>query len=246
MTLSMATRGMGFPGGRGGPGGGPGGGQQPTGPSSPVGDAAHELQTLLDNKDATPEQITAKVTALRTAKAKAKEELTKTQTESDPGRCPGLTNVAPLGLRMSRREASGRSALTETVPAPLKPGPSVAATAEACSDNMHDLSGYLLQYYFQHREFPENLADLQSAVDVGRRLSLVCPVSGKPYLYFPSSLVALDENRRLVVVDAEAVHAGGRCAIVATPPEGSQPVALWVIRLDEAMFKRYQTAPAHH
>ena len=83
MTLSMATRGMGFPGGRGrgGPGGGPGGGQQPNGPSSPVGDAAHELQTLLDNKDATVEQIKVKLATLRDAKAKAKEELTKTQTD---------------------------------------------------------------------------------------------------------------------------------------------------------------------
>lgn len=134
--------------------------------------------------------------------------------------------------------------VTETVPAPRKPDPSVAATAEACWNNMHELSGYLLQYYFLHREFPEHLADLQPVVDVGRMLSLACPVSGKPYLYFPSGLVALDEKRRLVVVDAEAVHAGGRCAIVATPSEGSQPVALWVIRIDEAKLKRYQPAAA--
>lgn len=50
-------------------------------PSSPVGTAQQELQTLLENKDATPEQIKAKLTALRDAKAKAKEELTAAQNE---------------------------------------------------------------------------------------------------------------------------------------------------------------------
>ncbi len=75
---AMAGRGMGM--GRGGRGGGPGG-PAAAGPSNPVADAVHELQTLLDNKDATPEQIKAKLTALRDARAKAKEELTKAQTE---------------------------------------------------------------------------------------------------------------------------------------------------------------------
>ena len=77
---SMAGRGMFGRGGRGGQGGGPGGGQG-AGFSSPVVDASRELQTLLENKDATPEQIKAKLTALRDARAKIKEELTKAQTE---------------------------------------------------------------------------------------------------------------------------------------------------------------------
>lgn len=77
---AMAGRGMGMMGGgRGGRGGGPGG--PAAGPANPVADAARELQTLLENKDATPEQIKAKLTALRDARAKAKEELTKAQTE---------------------------------------------------------------------------------------------------------------------------------------------------------------------
>lgn len=78
---SMAGR---FGGGRGGRGGGPGGGG-PGGaaaaPTTPVSEATAALQTLLENKDATPEQIKAKLTALRDARAKAKEELTKAQAE---------------------------------------------------------------------------------------------------------------------------------------------------------------------
>ena len=84
-TISMASRGgMGMPGGRGrgGAGGGPGAAAaDPNRPSSPVGEATRELRTLLENKDATVEQIKVKLATLRDAKAKAKEELTKAQTE---------------------------------------------------------------------------------------------------------------------------------------------------------------------
>ncbi len=132
--------------------------------------------------------------------------------------------------------------VTEPVAPPRKLAVPAASAADACSDNMHNLSGYLLQYYFLHREFPEHLADLQPLVDVDHRFSLVCPGSGNTYLYFPSGLVAPEEKRRLVVVDADAVHAGGRWAIVATPAEGTQPVALWVIRIDEPKLKQYQAS----
>lgn len=47
----------------------------------PVGKALAELKTVLDNKDATPEQIKTKLTALREAKAKAKEDLKAAQKE---------------------------------------------------------------------------------------------------------------------------------------------------------------------
>jgi Spy/CpxP family protein refolding chaperone len=39
------------------------------------------LQTTLDNKDAKPEEIKAKLTALRDARNKAKEDLTKAQAD---------------------------------------------------------------------------------------------------------------------------------------------------------------------
>jgi hypothetical protein len=57
------------------------GGDNANRPSSPVANVQHELQTLLENKDATPEQVKAKLTALREAKAKAKEDLAAAQNE---------------------------------------------------------------------------------------------------------------------------------------------------------------------
>ena len=43
--------------------------------------AAAALQAVLDNKDSTPDDIKAKLTALRDAKTAAKADLTKAQTD---------------------------------------------------------------------------------------------------------------------------------------------------------------------
>lgn len=78
-TLQRETgqqRGMGM-GGRGGP-------NAPAVDATtlpPVARALAELKTVLDNKEATPEQIKEKLTALREAKAKAKENLLAAQKE---------------------------------------------------------------------------------------------------------------------------------------------------------------------
>ncbi len=91
-------RGMGGPGGPGGPGEQQGDnnnrrgnnrgnqGDRPQRPRggmlgepSPVDTAAEALQTTLENASATPEEIKSKLTALRTAKEKAKQELAVAQ-----------------------------------------------------------------------------------------------------------------------------------------------------------------------
>jgi len=64
-------------GGPGGPGGGPGGDQ----PQSPVMQKTQDLRTALENKDTSPDQLKAKLQALRDARAKAREDLTKAQGE---------------------------------------------------------------------------------------------------------------------------------------------------------------------
>ncbi|HUO07376.1 MAG TPA: hypothetical protein VM008_03680 [Phycisphaerae bacterium] len=73
-------RGRGGPGGGGGgPGGGGGGPGGGNGPTNPVSQAMQELQTVLDNKDATPEQIKSRIDAVRDARKKAADELKKAQ-----------------------------------------------------------------------------------------------------------------------------------------------------------------------
>jgi peptidoglycan hydrolase CwlO-like protein len=48
-------------------------------PTNPIQAAMRELQTTLDNKDATPEQIKSKLEAVRDARKKADENLKKSQ-----------------------------------------------------------------------------------------------------------------------------------------------------------------------
>jgi hypothetical protein len=88
MEMNMGRMGFRRNGGQGGPGGQ--GGQpgqaapaapQEGQPTSALVTATHELQTTLDNKDAKPEEIKAKLQAYRDAKAAAKAEMTKAQGE---------------------------------------------------------------------------------------------------------------------------------------------------------------------
>jgi hypothetical protein len=72
--------GPGEPGGAGGAQGGRRGGRgMPGGEPTAVDTAAEALQTTLGNTEATPEDIKAKLTALRSAKEKAMQELAKAQ-----------------------------------------------------------------------------------------------------------------------------------------------------------------------
>lgn len=66
-------------GGQGGPGGPPGGAS--TANESPVRQKAAELRETLDNKDAKPDEIKAKLDALRAARAQAKQDLAAAQQE---------------------------------------------------------------------------------------------------------------------------------------------------------------------
>jgi outer membrane murein-binding lipoprotein Lpp len=87
LQLAAASRGIGmmFGGGRGGPGGGDGGrdgGTRSSDPNaSPVDQKTRDLRASVDNKDAKPEELKAKLAALREAKQKAKADLAKAQEE---------------------------------------------------------------------------------------------------------------------------------------------------------------------
>lgn len=70
--------GQGGQGGNGGPGGPPGGANAN---ESPVRQKATELRTLLEDKDAKPDDIKAKLDALRQARAQAKQDLAAAQQE---------------------------------------------------------------------------------------------------------------------------------------------------------------------
>jgi hypothetical protein len=89
MDLQRQTRGGGMgmmfrgggPGGPGGAAGGPPPAGDPNRTPTPVQEKAQDLQKTLENKDAKPEEIKAKLAALRDAREKAKSDLAGAQKE---------------------------------------------------------------------------------------------------------------------------------------------------------------------
>ena len=79
--LQFAAISRGGFGSRGGPGGGRDGGTSSEPTASPLQQKSRDLQASLDNKDAKPEELKAKLDALRQARQKAKADLTKAQEE---------------------------------------------------------------------------------------------------------------------------------------------------------------------
>lgn len=130
--------------------------------------------------------------------------------------------------------------VTEAVkPSPSTTRPVQLTGIDACGLNMHDLSSYLLENYAIHHDLPQTLEELRPLVDVDKELPLTCPVSGKPYLYYPEGLVAPGEQRKLLIVDAQPSHNGKRWAIVTMPHEGKTPLGLWVVLLPDASVRQF-------
>lgn len=119
------------------------------------------------------------------------------------------------------------------------PSPALAdASIEQCAANMHDLSGYLLQYYVMHRKLPKTLDELRPLADIDRPLPLTCPTTAKPYRYVADGLRSESDPRLLLLYETEP-HDGLRNAIVGAEPEGNRPLGMWVIQLDERAFASF-------
>lgn len=121
---------------------------------------------------------------------------------------------------------------------PRAGGPTQLTGIDDCSLRLHDVAGYLLQYYTAHHELPQSLQELQPMAG-DRELPLTCPVSGKPYQYHPDGLVAAAGQKQLLLVDPEPSHNGHRWAIVTMPPSGKTPLGLWVIQLKEVAVQQF-------
>ena len=107
------------------------------------------------------------------------------------------------------------------------------AEFDPCADRLHEICGDLLLYYSAGGTLPKGLADLKS-VSSGPLPPLVCPVSGKPYVYNPVGLPVAGRRGRLVIYDAEPSHSGKRCAILADVGAEDKPLSARVILVPEA------------
>jgi hypothetical protein len=106
------------------------------------------------------------------------------------------------------------------------------ADIDPCAERLHDLSGRLLFYYSLHGALPAALEDLASA-DPTPLPPLVCPVSGKPYVYNREGLPVRGRPGRAVLYDAAPTHAGMRWAALVDPPIEGKPRTARVLLLPE-------------
>jgi len=119
------------------------------------------------------------------------------------------------------------------------PAPHVSrpgAARDACADRLHDVSGQLLLCYAATGRLPPSLEDLRTARGTAQNPPLVCPVSGKPYLYRPEGLLLPGQPGRLVLYDAAGAHAGMRWGIVIAAGEPGASLTASVIPVDEALM----------
>jgi hypothetical protein len=107
------------------------------------------------------------------------------------------------------------------------------AELDPCADRLHEISGRLLLYYSVAGKMPATLPDMKG-VDSEPLPPLVCPVSGKPYVYNPVGLPIAGRRGRLVIYDAEPSHSGKRCAILADVGAEDKPLSARVILVPEA------------
>lgn len=126
-----------------------------------------------------------------------------------------------------------------TAPRKSQASPSDApiTNTDPCATRLHDLCGPLLLYYATHRQLPPQLEELRSVSGLESAVELVCPVSGRPYLYNPQGILLPEQQARVVIYDPLPSHSGMRWGISIIEPSGPGPLITKVIALPESVFR---------
>lgn len=108
---------------------------------------------------------------------------------------------------------------------------------DPCAMRLHELSGALLLHYFNHFELPQDLAQLQP-LESGKLLPpAVCPVTGAPYIYYPTGILLTEQQAYVVLYDSAPAHSRMRWAVtVHEPADGGETLLTKVIVLPESFF----------
>jgi len=114
---------------------------------------------------------------------------------------------------------------------PVEKAPKNREVVDPCAERLHDLAGRLLMYRFAEGHLPASLADLPKS---GAE-ELVCPVSGKGYVYRRNGPAAPGGEGQMVVWDATACHNGGRWLVTLAQP-GGEAVTAKVVWAPEGAF----------
>ena len=119
------------------------------------------------------------------------------------------------------------------------PSPDVLGSLEPCATRLQDVAGVMLLYYALHKQLPTELEQLREVADFDQGLEFTCPASGRPYVYEPAGLRYPGKDERLVLYDAEPTHDGIRWGVLAAPPKGKRPAAMWAVPLTREVFDAY-------
>jgi hypothetical protein len=113
-------------------------------------------------------------------------------------------------------------------PAARRPGVDI----DPCAERLHDTCGRFLLYFSIHGRLPDTLDEL-TRVDSQTLPPLVCPISGKPYVYSKDGPRVPGRAGLLVLYDADPVHSGMRWGILADVGAEGRPPTLRVILVPE-------------
>lgn len=102
---------------------------------------------------------------------------------------------------------------------------------DPCATRMHDICGPLLLYFASNKRLPASLDELKGTPGFGDLGNFVCPVSKKPYVYVPQTVIVPGVQGDVILYDPLPVHDGFRWAITALPPQGGGPLVLKVVAL---------------
>lgn len=151
---------------------------------------------------------------------------------------------SPQPPRTNQRPAPPRAAADAAGPQQPSARPdgnnSPTAAGDACAARLHDISGLLLLYFVSNQRLPERLEELAPLSDSPSTFQAICPASGRPYAYTPQGLPGAGTDRVLLVYDETPAHGGFRWVIVASPPQGDQPLRTFVMPYTDQKFGRHR------
>jgi len=136
--------------------------------------------------------------------------------------------------------AAGCRTAAPAASAARRPG----ADFDPCAERLHDTCGRFLLFFSINGRLPDTLDEL-ARVDSqtppppgtgGRTGPLVCPISGKPYVYSKDGPRVPGRAGRLVLYDAEPVHSGMRWGVLADVAAEGRPPPLRVILVPVRVF----------
>ena len=110
-----------------------------------------------------------------------------------------------------------------------------------CDARLHEMCGHLLVFNMTNKRMPKTLGELKKS-PLGEIPPMVCPDSGKPYVYKPKGLKIKGQSGLLVLFDSESSHSKMRWGIMIYPQPDGKPISTKVLLLrDEDVVTAMQS-----